>query len=273
MTLRGETGLSGDVIAAAIAVHRELGPGLEEPQYEMALATQLKRMRIPHFVQFGLPLRYKGVVLDCGYRIDLLVDNRLVVECKSVEWIHPIHEAQLLTYLRLSGREIGLLINFDVAVLKDGIRRKIVSEEMLVRPNLDSASIDEHACHDVDDLDDALTETIIAAAMEVHRHLGPGLLRSSYEECLSYELSQRRVAFRRKHGVKVRFHDVELPGVLAIPVLVNDSVPVLCLSVSQITPLHVGQMRTMLKQGQWDRGLVVNFNTVNLSRELRRVTR
>ena len=87
MTLHGETRLSGDVISAAIAVHRELG--LDQPQYEMALATQLQVLGIPHVAQVGLPLRYKGVKLDCGYRIDVLADNRLVVECKSVSPFIP----------------------------------------------------------------------------------------------------------------------------------------------------------------------------------------
>ena len=120
MTLFGETGLSGDVIAAAIAVHRELGPGLDEPQYELALVTQRDAMRIAHVIQCGLPLRYKGVKLDCGYKIDVLVEDKLVLELKSVERATDLHQAQLLTYLRLSGRKLGLLLNFNVPAMKDG---------------------------------------------------------------------------------------------------------------------------------------------------------
>jgi GxxExxY protein len=272
MNLYGETDLSGDVISAAIAVHRELGPGLDEPKYQLALTTQLQVSGIPHIAQYGLPVRYKGVKLDCGYRIDVLVDNRLVVECKSVESIHPVHEAQLLTYLRLSGREVGLLVNFNVPLLKDGIRRKLFSPVQTGAPNTDIAQAEGDSSNPRDDLDDVLTSAVIAAAIEVHRNLGPGLLRSSYEECLCYELSQQGIAFRRKHPLRLRFLGVELPGVLEVPLLVDHNVPVLCLSAGQITQLHTGQLRGMLKQGNWKRGLVLNFNVLNLVQGLCRVT-
>ena len=245
---------------------------VDEPQYEMALATQLQVLGIPHVAQVGLPLRYKGVKLDCGYRIDVLADNRLVVECKSVESIHPVHEAQLLTYLRLSAREVGLLINFNVPVLKQGIRRKLLAPEPSVASRIDSVQAADVACDPSGDSDDPLSRAVIGAAIEVHRHLGPGLLRSSYEECLCYELSQRGVAFSRKHPLKLRYLGVELPGVLEVPLLVDQRVPVVCLSVGQLTQLHTAQLRGMLKQGNWKRGLVLNFNTLNLVQGVRRLT-
>jgi len=117
---------AGEIIAAAIEVHRELGPGLLESAYQAAMCRELSLRRTEFIQQVDMPLSYKGVNLDCGYRIDLIVDNTVVVELKAVQEILPVHEAQLLTYLRLTGMRVGLLINFNVAVLKDGIRRKIL---------------------------------------------------------------------------------------------------------------------------------------------------
>src|SRR5690348_2413196 len=119
--------LTRAVIGAAIEVHRTLGPGLLESAYEACLARELELRGIPHERQRPLPLTYKGEELDCGYRIDLLVADSLVVEIKSVEQMQPIFEAQLLTYLRLGGWQIGLLMNFNVPVLKDGIMRRVLS--------------------------------------------------------------------------------------------------------------------------------------------------
>jgi GxxExxY protein len=117
--------LTHEIIGAAIEVHRVLGPGLLESAYEECLAHDLKHRLIPFERQKALPLVYKDVKLDCGYRIDLLVDRRVVVELKAVENLAPIHDAVLLTYLRLSGCSIGLLINFHTVVLRDGIRRLV----------------------------------------------------------------------------------------------------------------------------------------------------
>ena len=111
------------IIGAAICVHRELGPGLLESAYEVCLAYELTERKLKIERQKALPVVYRGVELDCGYRIDLLVEKQVVVELKAVESLEPIHDAQLLSYLKLSGCEVGLLINFNVKVLKDGIRR------------------------------------------------------------------------------------------------------------------------------------------------------
>jgi GxxExxY protein len=111
------------VIGAAIEVHRILGPGLLESAYEECLAFELKLAGFEIERQVELPVRYKSVDLNCGYRIDLRINNSLIVELKTVETFLPIHEAQLLTYLRLSGVTTGLLINFNVPVLKNGLRR------------------------------------------------------------------------------------------------------------------------------------------------------
>jgi GxxExxY protein len=114
------------VIGAAIEVHRLLGPGLLESAYEECLFKELKLRKLRVERQKPIPIVYKDAKLECGYRLDLLVESRIVVELKSIEGFAPIHEAIMLTYLRLSGHRLGLLINFNVKVLKDGIRRYII---------------------------------------------------------------------------------------------------------------------------------------------------
>lgn len=108
------------------AVHRALGPGLLESAYQECLRQELLLRGIPFERQVPLPLEYRGIRFECGYRLDILVAGLVVIEVKSVEAISPIHEAQLITYLRLGGWNVGLLINFNVVVLKDGIRRKVL---------------------------------------------------------------------------------------------------------------------------------------------------
>ena len=119
--------LSNKVIGCAIEVHRELGPGLLETAYEQCLAAELGRSRIPFQLQVDLPVSYKGMRLDCSYRIDLLIDQQLIIELKCVEQLLKIHEAQILTYMRLAKIRVGLLINFNVPVLKKGIKRFLIS--------------------------------------------------------------------------------------------------------------------------------------------------
>ncbi|MCH8211413.1 MAG: GxxExxY protein [Planctomycetes bacterium] len=119
--------LTSDIIGAAIEVHRALGPGLLESAYEVCLADELNRRDIDFKRQLDLPVEFKGRQLDCGYRLDFLVEDLVIVELKCVERIMPIHEAQLLTYLRLAHKQAGLLINFNVRMLRDGIVRKAMS--------------------------------------------------------------------------------------------------------------------------------------------------
>jgi len=114
------------VIGFAIAVHRLLGPGLLESAYEECLCFELMQAGTGYARQVPLPIVYKGVRLDCGYRLDILVEQQLVLEIKTVEKLLPIHEAQMLTYLRLGRYPTGLLMNFNTVVLKDGIRRFVL---------------------------------------------------------------------------------------------------------------------------------------------------
>ena len=115
--------ISRAVITAAMRVHSELGPGLLESAYTACLQHELGKAGLRSDAQVGLPVVYDGVKLDLGYRIDLLVEDLVIVELKSVDAIAPVHQAQIISYLKLSGRSLGLLINFNVPHLKDGIKR------------------------------------------------------------------------------------------------------------------------------------------------------
>ena len=118
--------LSNRVIGCALTVHRELGPGLLESTYEQCLAHELKLNGIVIKLQYPLPVEYKGARLECGYRVDLFIEEKPIIELKCVEQIKGIHEAQLLTYMKLAGVKIGLLMNFNVAKLKNGIKRFVI---------------------------------------------------------------------------------------------------------------------------------------------------
>jgi GxxExxY protein len=120
-------GIATQVVDAAYQVHRVLGPGLLESTYEVCLAHELKKRGIHGLRQVDLPVLYDGVRLDVGYRIDMLVENCIVIELKAVDKLLPIHEAQLLTYLKLSGHQLGFLINFNVPLIKNGIRRRVLT--------------------------------------------------------------------------------------------------------------------------------------------------
>ena len=126
MTLAHDSVLSDCIIRSAIVVHRQLGPGLLESAYEECLCFELKQSDIAYQRQAPLAVVYKTVRLDCGYRMDVVVEGQLILEIKSVEHLLPIHEAQMLTYLRLSGLKVGLLMNFNSVVLKDGLRRFVL---------------------------------------------------------------------------------------------------------------------------------------------------
>ena len=119
--------LTEQIIAAAIEVHRALGPGLLESAYEECLCHELNLRGVRFQRQVPLPVEYKGVKLDCGYRIDLLVENAVILEIKCLEHVLPVHEAQLLTYLKMTGRRVGLILNFNISVLtRGGIIRKVL---------------------------------------------------------------------------------------------------------------------------------------------------
>jgi GxxExxY protein len=125
MNIPDSNSMTQQIIGLAMRVHTRLGPGLLESVYERCLCHEFDQNALAYARQVDLPLNYDGVLLDCGYRADLIVDDEVILELKSVEHILPLHEAQLLTYLRLSRCHIGLLLNFNTLSMKDGIRRRI----------------------------------------------------------------------------------------------------------------------------------------------------
>src|SRR5271157_3200430 len=135
--------ITGNIIGAAIQVHRTLGPGLLESAYEACLAFELGKRGLRVQQQKPVPLIYEEVKLDCGYRADLIVEGFVVVEVKSVEALAPIHEAQVMSYLRLSGCKLALLINFNVCVLKDGIRRFINGRHLRLKKKSNTEDIEQ----------------------------------------------------------------------------------------------------------------------------------
>jgi GxxExxY protein len=126
--------LTDAIIGAAMEVHRTLGPGLLESTYETCLCRELAIRGIPFERQVPIPVGYKGIKLDCGYRADIVVEATILLEIKAIDSLLPIHDAQLLTYLRLGGWQIGLLINFNVELLKHGLRRRVLglAEEIIL---------------------------------------------------------------------------------------------------------------------------------------------
>jgi GxxExxY protein len=135
MSLSHESGLGERVIGLGIDVHRHLGPGLLESAYEECLCLELAQAGIAYRRQVSLPIAYKDVRLDCGYRMDVVVENELIIEVRAVDRILPAHEAQMLTYLRLARLRAGLLMNFNNVVLKDGLRRFVLRVDLSSCPS------------------------------------------------------------------------------------------------------------------------------------------
>lgn len=271
------------IIGAAIEVHRELGPGKPEAAYERALSCELELRGIEFQAQKPLPVIYKGVRLECGYRLDLLVRDLVVVEVKAVEVLAPVHDAQTLTYLKLGPWTLGLLLNFNVAVLKQGIRRLVLGFEEAGRavpgtgaaprtPDVASerasgrgtraggAGRDGQACW-----------AVVEAALEVHRRLGPGLLASAYDVCLCHELNLRQIPFERRVQVPLSYKGKALAETAEISLLVDRQVVVAPKAVQQLLPVHEADVLSQLRLGGWPEGLLLNFNTVLLHDGLRRL--
>jgi GxxExxY protein len=276
--------LTHEIIGAAIEVHRELGPGKPEAAYEWALAHELTLRGLANRVQKPVPVVYKGVKLECGFRLDVLVSNTVVVEVKSVEGVLPVHRAQTLTYLKLGGWKLALLLNFNVAVLKEGIERLVLGfdeqgENGPVAHDHSritaSAANGAPSLYSVSDSGDREAETlaceIIASAIEVHRELGPGLLPSAYEACLCHELHLRSMTFERKRPLTLSYKGAQLAQLDEVDLLVGGRVVVSPCALAEVQPVHEARLLSQVRLGGWKLGLLLNFNTVALREGLRRV--
>jgi GxxExxY protein len=277
--------LTHAILGAAIEVHRELGPGKPEAAYERALARELALRGFAIRVQKPVPVVFKGVKLECGFRLDVLVCDTVVVEVKSADGIIPVHRAQTLTYLKLGGWKLALLLNFNVAVLKEGIERlvlgleeegkslavtdsppsRVIARNESTRPSLLCAadSGDREA--------EQLAFEIITSAIEVHRELGPGLLPSAYEACLCHELHLRNVPFERKRPLALSYKGTPLAEMDEVELMVGGRVVVNPCALAEIKPVHEARLLSQLRLGGWKLGLLINFNTVAVRDGLRRV--
>lgn len=250
--------LTGAVIGAAMSVHREFGPGLDEADYERALHLELLALGIEHECQVPLQLLYKGSKLDCGYRMDLVVLGSLLLELKAVEKLHPVHEAQLLTYLRLARLKLGLLMNFNVLKLRDAIIRRASSVSLRrSKPPRDAVR-----CKTMD-------ADIIDAAVEVQSILGPGLLRSAYEACLAHELGLRGIPVERNLPVNFVYREQLITSSKQIPMMVDGEVMIACVCVDELSKLQLARARSLLKTSGMERGYCINFHASNLAGEIK----
>ncbi len=275
--------LTHAIIGAAIEVHRELGPGKQEAAYEHALAHELSLRSLVHEVQRPVPAVYKGVKLECGYRLDVLVNGTVVVEVKSLELLNSVHQAQVLTYLKLGGWRLALLLNFNVVMLKDGLERLVLGFEgnrsetaktrQTQRGIIDSSKPATFACamHCGDIEAEAVAGRVLAAAAEVFRELGPGLLPSAYEMCLCHELHLRGVPFTRKQPLPLTYKGVALPEPDEVELLVAGRVVVQPRALRQIQPVHEARLLSQLRLGRWPLGLLINFNSLHLAEGIRRL--
>jgi len=253
--------LTGAVIGAAIDVHRELGPGKCESAYEKAISIRLNELGVSHCCQKRIPIVYRDQLVDCDLRVDLFVDGRLPVELKVVESLLPIHEAQLLTYMRLEAQRLGLLINFHVTTLTEGIKRRVLTAV----PEISDAEIDRRGF-------DALSGRIFGAVAMVYLTMGRGLLRSVYHACLCQEFRLSELPFSADHGYDLSYRNLSLGLQENVPILVDGRVPLFIGSSREITDVQQATLYSCLKQGGWDYGFIVNFNAPSLGQGVRRIT-
>ncbi len=255
--------LTGKVIAAAMAVHRELGPGLDEHDYSRALTSEFDFFGIEYQEQVGLPLFYKGYKLDCGFRVDMIIAGCLLLELKAVENLHPIYEAQLITYLRLTELRLGLLLNFSKLTLSEGIMRRANS-----RPrSLDTSRLTTPSSVEFD----PLSREVIAAAIEVRRVLGVGLLQSAYESALSFELQQRGLHVNRDQPVSFNYRGERFSSKRRMQMIVEGRLMVSCLCVNAIEQIHVASQRSLFKDTEVQSGICFNFHSITPQMEFRRL--
>ncbi len=252
------------IIGAALDVHRELGPGQDEVLYEDAMEVALHSRKLRFNCQSPLPVHYKGVKLDCGFRPDFVVEHTVVAECKSAELMHPVFDAQVRTYQRLCGWSLGLLLNFNVPVMKDGVARFIVDASEF-RSDRSFGTTMGRTQSGTD-----LIEAIIGAAIEVHRNLGPGLLHSVYDACLRQELKLSEMRFETGRRLDALFQGVKLSHPAELDLVVAGQVLVTAMSVPEILPVHEAQARSQMRLGNLPVALLLNFHAKRLLDDLKR---
>lgn len=215
-------------------------------------------MGIEHDCQVPLPLIYKGANLDCGYRMDLVVAGQLLLELKSVEKIHPLHEAQLLTYLRLAQIKLGLLMNFGNLVLRDGIVRRANSASRVLKSRNSKTA---------NTVMDDLSHEVIDAAIEVQHILGTGLLRSAYEAALAHEIQLRGLKVEQRLPASVIYREQLITSTKQIPLVIEGRLMVATVCAKKLDPIHLARQRSLLKAAQIENGLCFNFHAISMAAE------
>lgn len=282
------------IIGVAIDIHKALGSGLLESSYEACMAYDLIQAGMTVEQQKPLPVVYRGVKLECGYRLDLLIENEVIVEIKSVEKLLPIHNAQLLSYLKLAGYKVGLLMNFNVEMLKDGIQRvvnhfpessaasassavtnpkaKLPVERLSLKKSYSfTAENAEVAEMDQEERLNKITETIIGVAIDIHKTLGSGLLESAYEACMVYDLTQAGLSVEQQIPIPVKYREVKIECGYRLDLLVNKEVIVEIKSIEKFLPIHKARLLSHLKLAGCKVGLLINFNVEILKDGIQRV--
>lgn len=252
--------LTERIIGAAICVHRVLGPGLDEGIYEACLEYELREAGLRTQRQVHLPVRYGVVLVEKAYRLDVLVEEEVIVELKTVEKLLPVHKAQVLTYMKLSKISKGLLMNFNVELLKDGLFR-LELVQSLNKPKAQKVEI--RLAPGATERDE-LTGAVIAAAIEVHRVLGPGLLKEVYAACLEYEFNVRQIPHQRQVSIPVNYGPIQLAHACSVDFVIADSLVLEVKAVEELLAVQKAQTLARMKLAGASRGLLLNFNVALL---------
>lgn len=282
------------IIGVAIDIHRAFGSGLLESAYEACMVYDFIQAGMTVEQQKPLPVVYRGVTLECGYRLDLLIENEVIVEIKAVEKLLPIHNAQLLSYLKLAGCKVGLLMNFNVEMLKDGIQRvvnhfpessaasassavtnpkaKLPVERLSLKKSCSfTAENAEVAEMDQEERLIKITETIIGVTIDIHRALGSGLLESAYEACMVYDITQAGLSVEQQIPIPVKYREVKIECGYWLDLLVDKEVIVEIKSIEKFLPIHKARLMSHLKLAGCKVGLLINFNVEILKDGIQRV--
>lgn len=269
MSLKYES-LTGKIIGAAMETHRQIGPGQDENLYEEALALLLEKAGLMVRTQLPLPVRYKTVKLDCGYRLDVAIEGQVVVEAKAVDAVLPVHLAQLMSYQRLGQFPVGLLLNFNEAHLREGIHRRIVDSTSPNAWNPSVLTTEERRTRRLDLEDASVTENLISAISTVQAELGPGLLLSAYSACFQFELDLREIRYEMSQEVAIMVAGRTLRHRGVIP-MIAAGVPILMLTTDALRPAHDARLLATLRLGQYPIGLLINFNATSAKMGIRRI--
>ncbi len=274
-----ENEIATQVVDAAYKIHTRFGPGLLEFAYEKMLEYELKKRGLPVVCQKPAPIVYEDVTLEAGYRIDVMVADKVILELKAIAQTAPVHKKQVLTYLRLADKRLGLLLNFGEALIKTGITR--------IANNLEDGSSRQKSgtkrkenlqelyalavWRDLSSKEDKIARQIVEAAYKIHSMFGPGLLASAYETMLAYELKNRGLQLACQQTIPIVYEEISIEMGCRADVIVENKVIVRLQSVERSIPLYKKQVLTQLKSADKRLGLLINFGKLFIKDGISRV--